>query len=116
MSGISWQDRLKHAVRVVLGALLHGENVLVHCFRGRHRSGAFAMFCLALIMGWDLETARVLSPSSRLRRPGSYHCPEGLDPRGWFAMDLGGHARAGLVPAHCEGTREYVTGAYSQGG
>ena len=58
MSGISWQDRLEHAVRVVLGALLHGENVLAHCFRGRHRSGAFIIFCLALIMGWDLETAQ----------------------------------------------------------
>ena len=44
--------------QMVLGALLHGENVLVHCFRGRHRSGAFVIFCLALIMGWDLETAR----------------------------------------------------------
>ena len=58
MSGVSRQDRLEHAVRMVLGALLHGENVLVHCFRGRHRSGAFVIFCLALIMGWDLETAR----------------------------------------------------------
>ena len=29
MSGISWQVCLEHAVRVVLGALLHGENVLV---------------------------------------------------------------------------------------
>ena len=58
MSGISWQDRLEDAVRVVFGALLLGENVLVHCFRGRHRSGAFTIFCLALIMGWDLETAR----------------------------------------------------------
>ena len=58
MSGVSWQARLEHAVKMVFGALLHGENVLVHCFRGRHRSGAFAIFCLALIMGWDLETAR----------------------------------------------------------
>lgn len=58
MSGVSWQARLEHAVKMVLSGLLHGENVLVHCFRGRHRSGAFIIFCLALIMGWDLETAR----------------------------------------------------------
>ena len=58
MSGISWQNRLEHAVKMVLGGLLHGENVLVHCFRGRHRSGAFVIFCIALIMGWDLNTAR----------------------------------------------------------
>ena len=58
MSGVSWQARLEHAVKMVFSGLLHGENVLVHCFRGRHRSGGFVIFCLALIMGWDLETAR----------------------------------------------------------
>ena len=58
MDGITWQARLEQAVRMVFSALLHGENVLVHCFRGRHRSGAFVIFCIALIMGWDLETAR----------------------------------------------------------
>ena len=57
-SGVAWENRLEHAVRMVLGALLHGEHVLAHCFRGRHRSGSFVIFCLALIMGWDLETAR----------------------------------------------------------
>ena len=64
MSGITWKARLEEAVKMVFSALLHGQNVLVHCFRGRHRSGAFVIFCIALIMGWDLETAR----SAYLRR------------------------------------------------
>ena len=44
MSGVSWQDRLEHAVRMVLGALLHGKHV----------------WCIAFVVG----TAAAPLPSS----------------------------------------------------
>ena len=39
----AWQERI--------AALVFGENVLLHCRQGKHRSGAFCILMLALLMG-----------------------------------------------------------------
>lgn len=54
--GLSMQvGDLERAVRLALRALAAGENVLVHCRRGKHRSGAFLCFLLALIRDKPLQ-------------------------------------------------------------
>ena len=45
------------AVKLVLAALMFGENVLLHCRQGKHRSGAFSVRILALLRGTDLGAA-----------------------------------------------------------
>ena len=46
-------EDFEEAVLLVLAALARGEDVLVHCMQGRHRSGGFLCFILALILHED---------------------------------------------------------------
>ena len=48
-------EDLERAVRLTLRALAAGEDVLVHCKRGKHRSGAFLCFLLALFHDKPLQ-------------------------------------------------------------
>ncbi len=55
---LPWDLRLEKAVVLVLDALIHGRDVLVHCRQGRHRSGGFAVLMLALLQKHtSLETS-----------------------------------------------------------
>ena len=45
------------AVKLVLAALMFGENVLLHCRQGKHRSGVFCVLILALLLGSDIDAA-----------------------------------------------------------
>ena len=45
------------AVKLVLAASMCGENVLLHCRQGRHRSGAFCVLILALLRGNGIDGA-----------------------------------------------------------
>ena len=45
------------AVQVVLVAVMFGEGVLLHCRQGRHRSGAFCVLILALLLGRGIDAA-----------------------------------------------------------
>ena len=44
------------AVKMTVGMLSVAEDVLVHCKQGKHRSGAFLCFILALVSSEDLAT------------------------------------------------------------
>ena len=45
------------AVKLVLAALMFGEDVLLHCRQGKHRSGGFCILILALLLGTDIDSA-----------------------------------------------------------
>ena len=45
------------AVKLVLAALMFGENALLHCRQGKHRSGAFCVLILALLRGTEIASA-----------------------------------------------------------
>lgn len=48
--GGTWWQRMEHAVKLVLIAVLFGESILIHCRQGKHRSGAFGCFvCLSAV-------------------------------------------------------------------
>ena len=49
LNGITWQHRLCTVVWLVLTALALGENVLLHCRQGKHRSGVLAMLILGIL-------------------------------------------------------------------
>ena len=53
----TWQERMLTAVKLVLAALMFGENVLLHCRQGKHRSGAFCCLMMALLMGSSMSSA-----------------------------------------------------------
>ena len=38
--GITWVQRMDHAIKMVFIAVLFGSSVLIHCRQGKHRSGA----------------------------------------------------------------------------
>lgn len=51
--GGDWLGRMKRAIRSVMEALQVGQDVLVHCVRGLHRSAAFVSIILALLGDWS---------------------------------------------------------------
>ena len=53
LQGMTWHWRLCCAVWMVLTALMIGENVLVHCRQGRHRSGLIVMLVMSILAPWD---------------------------------------------------------------
>ena len=59
------------AVRLVMVALMFGQNVLLHCRQGKHRSGVFCLpdACLAMGMLGDGGARVVLVWPSRLDEP-----------------------------------------------
>ena len=48
---LDWPARMMTAVKLVMLALMFGQEVLLHCRQGKHRSGAFCVLMLALL--WD---------------------------------------------------------------
>ena len=48
---------MEHAVKMSFIAVLFGESILIHCRRGKHRSGAFGCFMFCLLCGCELEEA-----------------------------------------------------------
>ena len=53
------------AVKLVLAALMFGENVLLHCRQGKHHSGAFCVLMSALLLGSSIEAAVDIYMSKR---------------------------------------------------
>ena len=53
LQGMTWHWRLCCAVWMVLTALMMGENVLVHCRQGRHRSGLIVMLVMSILAPRD---------------------------------------------------------------
>lgn len=49
LQGMTWHWRLCCVVWMVLTALMIGENVLVHCRQGRHRSGLIVMLVMSIL-------------------------------------------------------------------
>ena len=49
LNGVTWLERLCTVVWLVLNALALGENVLVHCRQGKHRSGVLVMLLLGIL-------------------------------------------------------------------
>ena len=54
--GSRWQ-RMEHAVKMTLVAVLFGESILIHCRQGKHRSGTVACFMYCLLCGCTLNDA-----------------------------------------------------------
>ena len=55
--GRAWKGRMLKSIEVVLKNLCRGNKVLLHCKRGKHRSGAFAALIIALVLGISMEDA-----------------------------------------------------------
>ena len=53
LQGKTWHWRLCCAIWMILTALMTGENVLVHCRQGRHRSGLIVMLVMSILAPWD---------------------------------------------------------------
>ena len=49
LDGVTWEQRLFVVVWMALTALALGEDVLVHCRQGRHRSGIVVMLLMAIL-------------------------------------------------------------------
>ena len=49
LDGVTWEDRLSSVLWLALTALLLGENVLIHCRQGKHRSGLLAMLLMSIL-------------------------------------------------------------------
>ena len=64
MDGVTWEQRLFAAVWMALTALALGEDVLVHCRQGRHRSGIVVMLLMAIlaVVGSEDLISCLLSP------------------------------------------------------
>ena len=67
--GGTWLQRMEHAVRMTLIAVLFGASVLIHCRQGKHRSGATGCFMFCLLTGCDFDDAlrAYRSRNSRVR-------------------------------------------------
>ena len=55
---LDWGERMMTAAKIVLLALMFGQNVLIHCRQGKHRSGAFCILILALM--WECSVMAAL--------------------------------------------------------
>ena len=49
LDGVTWEQRLFVAVWMALTAVALGEDVLVHCSQGCHRSGIMVMLLMAIL-------------------------------------------------------------------
>ena len=58
VNGISHTERMTVALWLVLTGLLMGEDVLVHCRQGKHRSGVFCLLVMVLLMCNKLPVER----------------------------------------------------------
>ena len=58
LNNVTWLERLCTVVWLALNALALGENVLVHCRQGKHRSGALVMLLLGIMphLAWRITT------------------------------------------------------------
>ena len=55
LDGVPWEERLVTVVWMALTALALGQDVLVHCMAGKHRSGAVAMLLMTVLAVGGLE-------------------------------------------------------------
>ena len=55
LDGVSWGQRLVTVVWMALTALALGQDVLVHCQAGKHRSGAVVMLLMTVLAVGGLE-------------------------------------------------------------
>ena len=55
LDGVSWGQRLVTVVWMALTALALGQDVLVHCHRGKHRSGVVVMLLMTILAVGGLE-------------------------------------------------------------
>ena len=49
MDGVTWEQRLSSVLWIALTAPALGENVLVHCRQGKHRSGVLAKLLMSIL-------------------------------------------------------------------
>ena len=49
LDSVTWEDRLSSVLWLALTALALGENVLIHCRQGKHRSGVLAMLLMSIL-------------------------------------------------------------------
>ena len=49
LDDVTWEQRLLVAVWIALTAMALGEDVLVHCRQGKHRSGIVVMLLMAIL-------------------------------------------------------------------
>ena len=63
----TWMQRMEHAVKMTLSAVLCGASILIHCRTGKNRSGAFGCFVFALLCGCTLDQARLVYMSRNRR-------------------------------------------------
>ena len=49
LDGVPWEQRLFVVVWMALTALALGEDVLVHCRQGKHRSGVVVMMLMTIL-------------------------------------------------------------------
>ncbi len=68
-----WYDRILGGIEAVLSALSAGENVLVHCLEGKHRTGAFiimlfSMFWMARCTSEEVDPKRSCSATAETKK------------------------------------------------
>ena len=49
LDGVTWEQRLSSVLWLALTALALGDNVLIHCRQGKHRSGILAMLLMSIL-------------------------------------------------------------------
>ena len=49
LDGVTWEQRLSSVLWLALTALALGDNVLIHCRQGKHRSGILAMLIMSIL-------------------------------------------------------------------
>ena len=54
---LDWHERMMTAVKIVMLALMFGQEVLLHCRQGKHCSGAVCILILALLRECTVEMA-----------------------------------------------------------
>ena len=69
LNGVTWLERLCTTVWLVLSALALGENVLVHCRQGKHRSGVLVMLLLGILASDGRPTYEILEELYFKKKP-----------------------------------------------
>ena len=72
LDDVTWEQRLFVAVWIALTALALGEDVLVHCRQGKHRSGIVVMLLMAILAvagseDYDTIEAKYFERNSRVQ-------------------------------------------------
>ena len=69
LNDVTWLERLCTVVWLALNALALGENVLVHCRQGKHRSGVLVMLLLGILAPTGLENYDALEKTYFQKNP-----------------------------------------------